>query len=221
MSEEEWNDNYGQLTWTTLASDGLTRLQLRPPSTSRPYALYSERKLYAKAVIQARFSESVHLLDCIKAGLYSIVPRAALSVLRWSELRHRVCGDSEVDLDALAAHTVYAPKKFTSESPIIQWLWNTLRSFSSDERGKFLQFCLARSRLPPTTSREGSWRMKVNVLEAANQRDLPTAETWSAQHANNNRPHRTHGSATVTHPVYLTACVCVQFLQPQPAAVCQ
>ena len=180
MSEEEWNDNYGQLTWTTLASDGVTRLQLRPASTARPYVLYSERKVYAKAVIQARFSESVHLLDCVKAGLYSILPRAALSVLRWTELRHRVCGDSEVDLDVLAGHTVYAPKKFTSESPIIQWLWNTLRSFSSDERGKFLQFCLARSRLPPTTSREGSWRMKVNVLEAANQRDLPTAETWSA-----------------------------------------
>ena len=182
MSEEEWNDNYGQLTWTTLASDGVTRLQMRAPSTSRPYVLYSERKLYAKSVIQARFSESVHLLDCIKAGLYSILPRAALSILRWTELRHRVCGDSEVDLDALAAHTVYAPKKFTSDTPIVQWLWNTLRSFSSDERGKFLQFCLARSRLPPTTSREGSWRMKVNVLEAANQRDLPTAETWSASH---------------------------------------
>ena len=208
ISEEEWNDNYGQLTWTTLASDGLTRLQLRQPSTARPYVLYSERKLYARAVVQARFSESVHLLDCVKAGLYSIVPRAALSVLRWTELRHRVCGDSEVDLDVLAAHTVYAPKKFTAESPIIHWLWNTLRSFSSDERGKFLQFCLARSRLPPTTSREGSWRMKVNVLEAANQRDLPTAETWSAQR-HSTAPATTPGCEMRRSLTICLACWCV------------
>ncbi len=123
-------------------------------------------------------------------------------------------------------HTVYAPKKFTSESPIIQWLWNTLRSFSSDERGKFLQFCLARSRLPPTTSREGSWRMKVNVLEAANQRDLPTAETWSAQaaHTPANQMPYTHCIRETTR---LTTCSappstalrCAQLFQPQPATV--
>ena len=68
-------------------------------------------------------------------------------------------------------------RSFTEESEIVQWLWRVLQGFTSEEKGKFLQFCLARSRLPPVTSREGSWRMKVNILEAASVHDLPSAET--------------------------------------------
>ena len=178
MAEADWMDHYGgSLTWTTLASDQMTQLHLRPPSTPPRYVRYHERFEYARAVIHARLNESRHLLNAIKGGLYSIVPRAALRILTWRELQHRVCGDSELDLAVLARHTVYAPKKFTEDSDVIAWLWRTLRGFSGEERGKFLQFCLARSRLPPATSREGSWRMKVNVLEAASANELPTAET--------------------------------------------
>ena len=186
MTEVDWVNHYGEnLTWTTLASDQMTQLHLRPPSTPPRYVRYHERFEYARAVIHARLHESRHLLNAIKGGLYSIVPRAALRVLTWRELQHRVCGDSELDLAVLARHTVYAPKRFTEDSDIVAWLWRTLRGFSSEERGHFLQFCLARSRLPPVTSREGSWRMKVNVLEAAGPNDLPSAET-----CNTSTPHR-------------------------------
>jgi len=97
-----------------------------------------------------------------------------------------VCGAPRIDLNVLRRHTVYAPKRFTDSSPAVQQFWNVLQSFTEHERGLFLSFAWARSRLPAVGAdddpRDTSWRMKLNILDIGqgvreNDAPLPTSET--------------------------------------------
>jgi hypothetical protein len=97
----------------------------------------------------------------ISIGVFTVVPRHALSLLTWRELEGRVCGDPQLDLSLLRRRTVYAPRNYNDTSPVVQHFWQTLQGFSHDDRVKFLQFSWARSRLPPDASRDPTWRMKV------------------------------------------------------------
>lgn len=143
-------------------------------------------------------------MQAVKRGLFSIIPRQALSLLTWQDLRAKACGEPTVGtscptfpqpfcvsvikfsflfscfvsvISFLRKRTVYAPKKYTEDSALVRNFWRTLESFSDEDRGKFLQFAWARSRLPPESESDSTWRMKVNFLEASSQHDLPTAET--------------------------------------------
>ena len=92
-------------------------------------------------------------------------------------MKLRVCGEPTLNIAQLKKRTVYAPKKFTEQSPVVQNFWKALESFNPEKRAQFLQFSWARSRLPPENEADATWRLKLNVLESAEQDDLPTAET--------------------------------------------
>jgi len=129
---------------------------------------YAQRHEYAARAIAARLSESALLLSCIREGLLSVIPRQCLRLLSWRELELRVCGRPTVDLSVLESHTVYSGG-YTRSSPHIEWFWSILRDFSAQELASFLQFCWARSRLPAdeAAAGQGSYRMQVNILDAA------------------------------------------------------
>jgi hypothetical protein len=177
LTEEEFEESVAEsLSWTTTLSDGRTQVELVAGGASKPVR-YAQRDKYARAVLRARLEESRLAVNHIRAGLYSVVPQRACQMLTWRELEQRVCGSPQLDLDLLARHTVYAPRKFTASSPVVSNFWRALRSFSAEEQAKFMQFAWARSRLPPESGRDATWRMKLNILEAAGPQDLPTCET--------------------------------------------
>jgi len=132
---------------------------------------------YGRAAAQARFRESSLQLDSIRRGLHSVIPAKSLALLTWQELELRVCGEPNFNLTWLKKRTVYAPKKFTEQSDVIQNFWTTLKDFSPENQRKFLQFAWARSRLPSESDPNATWRMKLNIVENVSQNDLPSAET--------------------------------------------
>jgi hypothetical protein len=164
------------LTWCTTLSDGITRVELIAGGANKSVR-FEQREKYARSVLRARLEESRLPVNLIRAGLYSVVPPRACHLLTWHELELRVCGSPQLDLDLLAKHTVYAPRKFTVESEIVKNFWRALRHFTPEEQAKFMQFSWARSRLPPESGKENTWRMKLNILEGAGENDLPTCET--------------------------------------------
>lgn len=177
FTEEEFMDSVADsLTWSTTLSDGRTRVELVAGGASKPVT-FAQRTKYARAVLRARLEESRLAVNHIRAGLFSVVPQRACELLTWRELEQRVCGSPQLDLDLLAKHTVYAPRKFTASSPVVVNFWRALRTFTPEEQAKFMQFAWARSRLPPASGRDATWRMKLNILEAAGAKDLPTCET--------------------------------------------
>jgi len=175
FTAEEFDEYLGDLTWTTVLSDGKTSVELRE-NGAHTRVTYAQRHEYAAQAIAARLSESALLVSCIRDGLLSVLPRQCLRLLSWRELELRVCGRPTVDLAVLEAHTVYSGG-YTRASQPIQWFWSILRDFSAQELASFLQFCWARSRLPAdeAASGHGSYRMQVNILDAA-PRGSPAAQ---------------------------------------------
>ena len=64
---------------------------------------------YCDLALQRRLEESVVQIDAIRAGLFSIVPPAAVALFTPSQLEQLVCGCVEVDVDLLRSLTVYVP----------------------------------------------------------------------------------------------------------------
>ena len=173
FDSEEWNEYLADLTYTTVASDNQTVLELIAGGASVRVP-YSERHTYRRLATHARLYEAALQIAAIRGGLHSIIPEQAIELLSWQELELRVCGRPTVDLDTLKKHTVYSPSTYSLSSPIVQQFWQVLASFTPDELAAFLQFAWARSRLP---SEMGSYRMQINILDKANTHSLPTAET--------------------------------------------
>lgn len=161
LSEAEFNEQLAEsLSWTTTLSDGVTKVELVAGGAHKPVK-FAQRHQYARAVLRARLEEARLSVNNIRQGLYSVVPARAIQLLTWRELELRVCGSPQLDLDLLARHTVYAPKQFSASSDVVRWFWKALREFSAEEQAKFMQFSWARSRLPPESGKENTWRMKV------------------------------------------------------------
>ena len=185
FNTEEWNEYLADLTYTTVASDNQTVLELVPGGAGIPVP-YNERHTYRRLATHARLYEAALQISAIRGGLHSIIPEQAIELLSWQELELRVCGRPTVDLDTLKRHTVYSPSTYSLQSPIVQQFWQVLASFTPDELAAFLQFAWARSRLP---SEMGSYRMQINILDKANTSALPTAETVSQPQSHSTCAH--------------------------------
>lgn len=174
--QDEFNQYFHDLFWSTTLSDGKTEVELKPNGKSIPVS-YHERWEYAGAATLARFDETRIQIDAIRQGLFSVVPKRSLALLTWNEVELRVCGEPHFNIAGLKKRTVYAPRNYTTDSAVIKNFWLTLESFKPAECRKFLQFSWARSRLPPESDPNATWRMKINILESASENDLPSAET--------------------------------------------
>jgi len=191
FTKEEFDEYLGYLTWTTVLSDGVTQVELKPAG-SNIRVTFEQRYEYAQRAIEARLQESALLVAAIRDGMLSVIPKQSFHYLSWRELELRVCGRPTIDLAVLERHTVYNPAHYNRHSPVVQWFWQILSEFSEEERGQWLQFSWARSRLPAEEGGQGSYRMQLNIIDHAprgsssSQQDggggpndllLPTSET--------------------------------------------
>jgi len=83
----------------------------------------------------------------LRQGFLEVVPATTLPLLSSKVLRGLLCGADTVDLDLLKANTEY-DEGISEEDEHVQWLWQTLESFNTDQRKKFLRFVWARDSLP-------------------------------------------------------------------------
>ena len=116
-------------------------------------------------------------VECVVAllirGLRAVIPREALHIFTWEELRAEVCGSGKMDVELLKRHTVFEFGDETFQS----YFWDALRSFTNEQQGKFLRFVWARDRLP-SSDFQGS-RMRVCQMRCRGNVDgaLPQAST--------------------------------------------
>eukprot|EP00959_Pyramimonas_sp_CCMP1952_P429804 9001423-Pyramimonas_sp.AAC.2 len=56
-----------------------------------------------------------------------------------------VCGKPEIDIEVLKGMTTV---NLPAPSPLADWFWSVLHSFTNEDRAAFLAFACGRSRLP-------------------------------------------------------------------------
>ncbi|OCF44407.1 hypothetical protein I317_01667 [Kwoniella heveanensis CBS 569] len=121
-------------------------VELKPGGASIPVTEENKEE-YVRLVVSYRLDNSIK--DQIKAfleGFYDIIPRQLIQIFEPDQLELLISGITTVDVDELKNATQLSGWKSTD--PEIQWFWRALRSFSQEERSRFLMFVTSSSRVP-------------------------------------------------------------------------
>jgi len=191
LTPEEFDEL--DLTYTTTLSDGRTTVELCDGGRNAQVQ-FADRWKYCEMVCRARLEESDRQVAEIRKGLHSVIPSlipavplydddnydyslsSSLHFVTREELELRICGQPIVDLTVLKKHTKY--KGADENTDVVKNFWRVLESFSDTDRGRFLQFAWARSRLPVDMS---SVHMTVNIESDRDQKladmKLPKSQT--------------------------------------------
>lgn len=89
-------------------------------------------------------------MDSIRRGLAEVIPLSLLRLFTWQELQLQVCGETDFSVDDLKSATTV--ESSLAGSPTEAAFWEVLRSFTAEERTKFLRFAWGQGSLPPPTS---------------------------------------------------------------------
>lgn len=77
---------------------------------------------YLAEVVRHRLSEFELQVNAVKEGLHSVVPPVVFSLFTWRELEARVCGTSEINVEALRKITDHnLPEK--ERNPVAVMFW--------------------------------------------------------------------------------------------------
>ncbi|KAL7424430.1 E3 ubiquitin-protein ligase tom1 [Cryptotrichosporon argae] len=102
---------------------------------------------YVRLVVSYRLDNSIKAqIKAFLDGFYEIIPRHLVQIFEPDQLELLISGITTIDVDELKNATQLTGWKSTD--PEISWFWRALRSFSQEERSRFLMFVTSSSRVP-------------------------------------------------------------------------
>jgi E3 ubiquitin-protein ligase HUWE1 len=118
-------------------------------------------------------------IESFMEGFNELVSRELISIFNDKELELLISGLPEIDLEDLKANTEYTG--YTAASPVVQWFWDVVRSFSKEDMARLLQFITGTSKVPLEGFRalqgiSGPQRFQIHKAYGAPER-LPSAHT--------------------------------------------
>ncbi len=89
-------------------------------------------------------------IAAMREGFASVVPSLVLPLFTWRQIEMRICGNAEIDIEALKNITQYDMPR-GEQHPVAIMFWNVVKTFSNDDRAALLGFASGRRRLPAGT----------------------------------------------------------------------
>jgi E3 ubiquitin-protein ligase HECTD3 len=86
----------------------------------------------------------------MREGFVSVVPSLVLPLFTWRQIEMKICGNAEIDIDALKKITQFEMPE-GEQHPVAIMFWNVVQTFSNDDRAALLGFASGRRRLPAGT----------------------------------------------------------------------
>jgi E3 ubiquitin-protein ligase NEDD4 len=132
--------------------------------------------LMVKWRIQKRISEQ---FEAFKEGFHDLIPIDLINVFDERELELLIGGIAEIDVDDWKKHTDY--RGYTESDEVIQFFWQTVRSWDGEQKSRLLQFTTGTSRIPVNGFKDlqGSDGPRRFTIEKAGEiTNLPKAHTW-------------------------------------------
>ena len=136
--------------------------------------------LMVKWRIQKRISEQ---FEAFKEGFHDLIPIDLINVFDERELELLIGGIAEIDVDDWKKHTDY--RGYTESDEVIQFFWQTVRSWDGEQKSRLLQFTTGTSRIPVNGFKDlqGSDGPRRFTIEKAGEiMNLPKAHTWYVYH---------------------------------------
>jgi len=107
-----------------------------------------ENKLkYVQLLAQHKMTYTIKAqIQAFLKGLYEMVPKQLIQLFNELELELLISGLPDIDVDDMRQNTEYTG--YRVDSPVIQYFWATVKSFSQEERALLLQFVTGSSKVP-------------------------------------------------------------------------
>lgn len=134
---------------------------------------FQNRLQYVEQAVNFRLHEMDCQISAVREGMSWIIPVPLLHLVTASHMELLVCGLPHISIPLLKKIVRY--RDLEAGSPLIQWLWAALESFTDAEKVLFMRFVSGRSRLPANLA-DVSQRFQVMRVDRAVD-GLPTAQT--------------------------------------------
>lgn len=113
-------------------------------------------------------------------GFHELIPRPLIAMFNEYEIELLLCGVPEINVKDWRANTLYT--EFAPEDSIMQWFWEILEGYTTQDRVLLLQFATGSSRVPmggfaALEGAQGPTKFTVSKVNVPIDR-LPTASTW-------------------------------------------
>src|SRR3569833_3035155 len=138
------------------------------------------KKEYVDLMVKWRIEKRIaEQFQAFKEGFHELIPQDLINVFDERELELLIGGIAEIDVDDWKKHTDY--RGYTESDEVIQYFWQTVRSWDGQQKSRLLQFTTGTSRIPVNGFKDlqGSDGPRRFTIEKAGEiTNLPKAHTW-------------------------------------------
>lgn len=164
-------------------SFGIIKVHELKPGGSSIAVTEDNKREYVKLYVNYRFMRGIEQqFLALQKGFTELIPPASLRPFDERELELVISGIGSIDISDWRSHTRL--KHCAPETPVVQWFWQVVESYSEEMRARLLQFVTGSSRVPlqgfkalqGSTGAAGPRLFTIHCIDAPAQ-NLPKAHT--------------------------------------------
>ncbi|KAK3682107.1 hypothetical protein B0T22DRAFT_276098 [Podospora appendiculata] len=177
------NDISGGILEQTFSTEderfGVTTVEDLIPNGRNIDVTNDNKKEYVDLMVKWRIEKRIaEQFQAFKEGFQELIPQDLINVFDERELELLIGGIAEIDVDDWKKHTDY--RGYTESDEVIQYFWQTIRSWDGEQKSRLLQFATGTSRIPVNGFKDlqGSDGPRRFTIEKAGEiTNLPKAHT--------------------------------------------
>ncbi|KAK9887769.1 hypothetical protein WA026_000084 [Henosepilachna vigintioctopunctata] len=128
-------------------SFGVVKVHELKPGGAQIQVTEENKREYVKLYVNYRFMRGIEQqFLALQKGFTELIPPALLRPFDERELELVISGIGSIDIADWRSHTRL--KHCTQETPVVQWFWQAVESYSEEMRARLLQFVTGSSRVP-------------------------------------------------------------------------
>ncbi|XP_049826572.1 E3 ubiquitin-protein ligase SMURF2 [Aethina tumida] len=128
-------------------SFGVLKVHELKPNGASIAVTEDNKREYVKLYVNYRFMRGIEQqFLSLQKGFTELIPSASLRPFDERELELVISGIGSIDIADWRSHTRL--KHCTPETPVVQWFWQAVESYSEEMRARLLQFVTGSSRVP-------------------------------------------------------------------------
>ncbi|KAJ4302565.1 NEDD4 E3 ubiquitin-protein ligase [Collariella sp. IMI 366227] len=137
------------------------------------------KKEYVDLMVRWRIEKRIaEQFQAFKEGFQELIPQDLINVFDERELELLIGGIAEIDVDDWKKHTDY--RGYTESDEVIQFFWQTVRSWDGEQKSRLLQFTTGTSRIPVNGFKDlqgSDGPRRFTIEKAGEMTNLPKAHT--------------------------------------------
>ncbi|ROT41442.1 HECT-domain-containing protein [Sodiomyces alkalinus F11] len=137
------------------------------------------KKEYVDLMVKWRIEKRVEeQFKAFKEGFNELIPQDLINVFDERELELLIGGIAEIDVDDWKKHTDY--RGYTESDEVIQFFWQTIRSWDGEQKSRLLQFATGTSRIPVNGFKDlqgSDGPRRFTIEKTGDVNNLPKAHT--------------------------------------------